>query len=80
VSSNKEKQDRLMRVGYVLACLAFADIFATFYVAGNEFVSNLLAILMLLIIAGSLLLGPALQKTGPPFEAVRWYWPWASRR
>jgi hypothetical protein len=35
---------------------------------------------MLLIIGAFLLGGRALQKTGPPFDAVRWYRPWASRR
>ncbi|HEY3211283.1 MAG TPA: hypothetical protein VGL18_16130, partial [Actinomycetota bacterium] len=49
---------------------------AVAYVAGNVFVSNILGIAMLLIIGAVLLVGRALQKTGPPFDAVRWYWTW----
>jgi hypothetical protein len=65
-----------------LVWLAVVDMIATAvaYVAGNVFVSNILGIPMLLIIGAFLLVGRALQKTGPPFDAVRWYWPWASLR
>jgi len=81
VPPTTEKQDRLFRVGYVLMWLAIGDMIATFatYVAGNVFVSKLLAVPMLLILGATLLVGRALQKTGPPFDVVRWYWPWKSR-
>lgn len=77
-----EKQDRLWRVMHGLAWLAVGDIIASAaaYLAGNVFVSNILGIPMLLIVGATLLVGRALQKTGPPFDQVRWYWPWAPRR
>jgi hypothetical protein len=81
VPPTTEKQDRLWRVMQGLAWLVVADMIATAvaYVAGNVFVSYILGT-MLLIIGAFLLVGRALQKTGLPFDAVRWYRPWTSRR
>jgi hypothetical protein len=73
VPSTTEKQDRLWRVMQGLAWLAVADMIGTAvaYVAGNVFASNILGIPTLLIIGAFLLVGRALQKMGPPFDAVR---------
>jgi uncharacterized membrane protein HdeD (DUF308 family) len=77
-----ERQDRLLRMMRVLVWLALGILVAAtvLYLAGEVVVTYVLAIVLLLTIVAELLVGRALQRTGPPLEAVRWHWPWASRR
>jgi hypothetical protein len=76
-----DRQETLLGTMAVLAWLTLAQLAAAtiLRLVDEVAATYVLAAVCLATVGAMLLVGRSLRRTGPPFDAVRWYWPWAPR-